>query len=492
MKVANFTILILIIFQKINIYCSIIKLLKYLEWHKNDLSLYRIIKYLDTYKVNYKKYKIDFPEEKDIKLNAIYNTYNYGLVIIRSIKGDNITIFSTRENSNINIFINDFLFEWDGIIISLKKKNNYNKILQYVCKLRLILIQHQFQWVLSIKILSILIGIIFIFILSFTHGNGIYFKLCSLYLFIINIIALRLITSNELPLESCKNETSKKCKPVINFKIWALTYTLSFEKIALCYSLTLSIIIVINNNVDFLFFSSILVTPLLFYLLLYQIVNFKKLCIYCFTIMSFYFSISIYSFININHIYIYQNLLIYKFLVFFILYILLYAYEKNNEIKYIKKYNFNIVNNKPVLNENYLKSLSKNNKMKLILSLFCPKCAEIALSLSKKDIEKIDIFFIDNKDTFESSRVNKIMSQLFTINTEDFYNSFQEWYTHFNHTTFIKKYSKIETIKNENLDIDKFIKVNKLSYIPVVIYEDKFIDSSYSISDVLKFDNYNL
>ncbi len=476
--------------------------------HPNYPSIYAITDTLNLLEIENIAVKV--PKDQFIELPDLFMAvFKENIVLVHKTIS---SVLIEDEKGKINLYYNDFLNGWDGIIVFIEpnpnvfvdKKLNYNISFKYI-----------FPFIA-------LIGLSIIF--NQNTINDYILLTTSIIGFIISVFIIqeKLGIKNEIASKICNITPNASCNEVIKSSESYLNRWVSLSDLPLLFFSTnvLSILILPQQSSFVIGFLSLLSIPVLLYSVWVQKFQIKKWCILCLSvaiviaIQSIYFSIkTTFNFLNLNFTifsaYLFSMVLLSSiwFFVKPVLEIKLKAELEVNELKKFKR-NFSLFTFlcKEIPNFNDFAKLegihfgNKNADLQLttILSPSCGHCHKAfdeGLALALRFPERISFTVLFNLNPENNDNPYKIVVEtLLTLNNlheENAKLALIDW--HSNNMEFdfwIAKWKKETIDMKANQQIFQqynWCSQNDFNHTPVKLINQKIFPTEYDISELKYF-----
>lgn len=471
--------------------------------HPNYPSLYAVTDTFDLLQIENVAAKV--PKEQFTELpNSFLAIVSDDIVLVAK-ENTSMTIEKEKVGKK-KVLINDFLNDWNGIVIAIDTKNipknktaiNFFKnkyIVLVVLLLLLVMVQFEkLDWLFLLNFSFSLIGFllsVFIIDEKINKTDGVVSKICSF-----------------------SEKTS--CDSVIKSNDAKITNWLDFSDLPIVF-FAISILMIVFNLNSFLVINlaSVFSLPIIAYSIWLQKVKLKKWCILCLGVSFVLISQSVLFFVFGKQILFDYSSIIIPILLVISLWIFIRPIVfstvilKKNNLDLIKfKRNFSIFNSlcKDVIDEEKLNSLQKieigSNEATITLGLIVsPSCGHChtafkeGLQLQKLNPIKLklEVFFNLNPDNGENPYFS-IAENLLQINKdcpEKIEEALSDW-----HIKNMDLYQWKLKWKQKDIEytIEKALRrqyewclINELNYTPVKLINNKLFPSEYTIEELKYF-----
>ena len=275
---------------------SMEKLRKLTNTNENGTSIYNLIKASTELGLEAKAYEcelndlsnIDFPIIAYIKLNNFYH-----FVIIKDIDFDKVSVFDPIRG-HINYNTDDFLNEFQNIVITFNKKDNIvNERVYYLNYLKELILSNK-KTLIILLIIYLLVSIIdFIYQISL---RNVFTANKNIVLFIVMTLVLKLISSffkNKYVLKF-NNEIDKTLSSKVYTKLFSLPYTYYHQRPVGDITSKINDLFYVKDFINLLTSSSIIDMLLIIFILFFMCFTSFKLFIIVFVSSILYFLFNYY------------------------------------------------------------------------------------------------------------------------------------------------------------------------------------------------------
>lgn len=403
-------------------------------------------------------------------------------------------------------------------IYSVNEKNKKEKIsLQSLEKLwrnNLLIVDYKKSKKLNFKKV-IAFAIIFLLILSYNIQN-IFFVFTSFFGLMISLelIKVNIFNTSDWSESFCEVKKNFSCKEVAKHSNFFHIKNVHFYDFPVIYFIVLSLLLVFEISINFLILLSLFSMPIIIYAVYKQYADVKKWCVLCLAV-AFLVAINIMWFV-LNYKFTITNDLTKSTAIIMVVIFVWYLFksyllkseeQKNKWLKLerfkkqedvFKKINIPMMNAMALANTPFMEfGKSSINELILLITPSCPYCHKAVLSafelLNKfKDSLKLKIGYNLNLQNHENIYINvaKIMMQLYQ-NKNETQQILLNWHKNLtNYNDFMQQWKelKIDDQTNQVLQMQyEFAASENWNYAPVVILNNKLINSNYEINELFYY-----